>query len=897
LRTQEYKEDIDMLNIIKIRLRSLFRKSAMDQELDAELLDHLERQTEQNLRLGMSPEKARQAARRAFGGVQQAKEQSREIHALRWLEELGQDLRFGARGLIRNPSFTMIAVLTLGLGLGATAAIFSVINGVFLKPLPYRDPQRLVIVWGTRPNFLEFPVMAGNFVELRDQNNSFEYIAALQPRSFNLTQSGDPETIGGLQASASLFTLLGVDTIIGRRFLPEEEQSGASRVTILSYSLWQRRFGTDPKIIGQTITLNNESYTVVGVAPRGFQFPRKGDMPNGWPFPEEVLLYTPLALTPEQISNRRGTSLAAIARIKPQHTLEQAQTELNNIAERLRRQFPEANRNTGLRVVGLHDQVISRVRRALLVLQGAVGFVLLIACANASNLLLVRASARQKEIGIRAALGASRGRIIRQLLTESALLALLGGGLALLTSFWSVSLLRKLAPENLPRADQINIDGQVLLFLLLISLLVGLLFGLVPALQSSKIDLNTTLKESGRSSAGPAAHRFRKVLVVSEVSLALTLLIGAGLMMRSFLRLMNVDPGIETQNVLTMDLRLPRSKYQPTQQIDFLQQLLDRLNGLPGIEAAATVYPLPLSGSEDTIGFSIEGRPAPSPGESLTAGPRCVSAGYFRALQIQLKRGRIFTDGDARSTPPVVVINEAMAREYWPNQDPIGRRISFDQLDGRARWREIVGVVGDIRRLGLDRDLRQEIYFPFTQSPVPPSTLVIRSHADRQSALIAIRSEIQKLDQDQPVSNIRAMDDFLEKSVSERRFNLLLLGIFAGVALALSVVGIYGVTSSLVTQRTHEIGIRRALGAQTNDILRLIIKQGMVLTITGVALGFLAAIGLTRLIANQLFGVSPMDPLTFFSFAALLLIVALAACWIPARRATKVDPIIALRLE
>ncbi|MGH9854847.1 MAG: ABC transporter permease, partial [Blastocatellia bacterium] len=711
-----------------------------------------------------------------------------------------------------------------------------------------------------------------------------------------ITGGGEPEMLGGLRASANLFALLGVEAKLGRTFLAEEDQPGANRVVILSHGLWRRRFGSDPKIIGQTISLNNEPYTVVGVAPPGFQFPRKGDMPSGWPFPGEVNFYTPLALIPEQISRRR-TSLAVIARLKPQFGVEQAQAEVTGIAERLRRQYPDANRDKGMRVAELHRQVTGRVRLALLVLQGAVGFVLLIACANVANLLMVRAAARQKEMAIRAAMGASRGRVVRQLLTESLLLAMLGGSLALLVSFWSVNLLRQALPDNLPRADEIGIDGQVFGFMFLISLLAGVLFGLLPAFQASRVNLSDTLKEGARGHGGISSHRIRNLLVVSEVALALALLIGAGLMLRSFVRLMSIDPGINTQNVLTMDIRLPRSKYQPPQQTAFFQQLLERLRALPGAQSAGTVYPLPLSGAEDGIGFSIEGRPPADPGQQRSAGPRCVGADYFKALQIQVKRGRVFTESDGRDAPPVLVINEAMAHEYWPNEDPIGKRISLDSRDGQPVWRKIVGVVGDIRHLGLDRGLRPEIYFPFTQFGFPPPTLVVRTNDAPRSLVAAIRKEVQAMDKDQPISNIHTLDELLNKSVSQRRFNLLLLGIFASAALALAGVGIYGVMSYLVAQRTHEIGVRMALGAQVSDVLKLVVKQGMTLTLTGVLIGLITAIGLTRLIKNLLFDVSATDPLTYISIATLLTFVALAACWIPARRATKVDPMIALRCE
>ncbi|HEY6400957.1 MAG TPA: ABC transporter permease, partial [Blastocatellia bacterium] len=683
---------------------------------------------------------------------------------------------------------------------------------------------------------------------------------------------------------------------LGRTFLAGEDQLGANRVVVLSHELWQRRFGSDPKIIGQTIPLNNEPYTVVGVAPPGFQFPRKGDMPPEWLYSDAIEFYTPLALTPEQI-NRRRAALAVIARLKPQFSVEQAHAEMTRFAERLKQQYPDRYRDIGMRVVELRQHVTAKVGLALYVLQGAVGFVLLIACANVANLLLVRAGARQKEIAVRAAMGAGRGRVIRQLLTESLLLAMLSGALALLVSFWSVSLLRNALPDNLPRADEIGIDGQVFVFMFLVSLIAGVLFGLFPALQLSRLNLNDALKEGGRSLVGSSNHRIRNLLVVSEVALALALLIGAGLMFRSFVRLTGVDPGINTRNVLTMDIKMPRGKYDQSQRTAFFQQLFERLRGLPGAQAAGAVYPLPLSGTDEGVGLEIEGLPPADPGHPRIAGPRFVGGDYFKALQIQVMSGRVFTDGDGRDTPPVVVINEALAREYWPNQNPIGKRVSFDSRDGRALWREIIGVVGDVRHLGLDRGLRPEIYIPFIQFGGPPSTLVVRANVAPRSLFAAIRNEVQAMDKDQPISNIHTLDELLEKSVAQRRFNLLSLGIFAGVALALAALGIYGVMSYLVAQRAHEIGVRMALGARPRDVLKMVIGQGLRLVLIGLGIGLALALALTRLLRNLLFEVSATDPLTFGLIAMLLLGAALLACYAPARRATKVDPLVALRHE
>jgi putative ABC transport system permease protein len=879
-----------------MRLRSLLRKSEMERELDEELRYHIERQTEQNLRTGMSVEEARSAARRCFGGVEQAKEQSRDARGVRWLEDILQDLRYGLRTLLKSPNYTLIAAITLALGIGANTAIFSVVNGVLLRPLPYKDPQQLVMVFAPKRLDQEFLISSGGFIVLRDQNQVFEQVAAFLPMldSSNITGDGDPEFLGGQSVSANLFTLLGVEARYGRFFLPEEEKPGANRVVVLSHRLWQRRFGSDQKIIGRTISLNHEPVTVVGVAPPGFQFPR--EMPNGW-LPREIDIYIPLALTPEQMNNRRPQVLPVIARLKSQVSIEQAQAEMAGVAARLKRQYPDTNRDDSIRLAPFHQQVVGRVMLALLVLLGAVGFVLLIACANVANLLLARAAGRRKEMAVRAALGASRWRVIRQLLTENALLAMSSGALALLLAFWGVGLLKTIIPENLPRADEIGIDGSVFGFTLLISLGSGILFGLVPAFHASRVNLSDALKEGGRSSGGSGHNHLRNLLVVSEVALALALLIGAGLMLRSFIRLMSVDPGLDPQNVLTVDIRLSRNKYSRPQQAVFFQQLLERLRAVPGVRAAGAVYPMPLSGMEENVGFDLEGQPPPAHGEQRTAGPRGVSPGYFKAQGIQLLEGRVFTESDGGDTPPVVVINEAMARRCWPNQVLIGRRISFDSRNGQPVWRQIVGVVKSVRHMALDEEPRPEIYIPFTQYPLAFMTLVARTDGAPLSFVAAVRSQVQAVDKDQPISNIRTMEERLAGTVSQRRFNLILLAIFAGLALSLAAIGIYGVMSYLVTERTHEIGVRMALGAQTRDVLRLVIRQGMTLALTGVVIGLITALGLTRLINNLLFGVSTTDPVTFSVIPLLMALMALLACYLPARRATKVDPLVALKYE
>ncbi len=820
------------------------------------------------------------------------------------METLIQDLRYGLRILLKRPGFTAVAVAALALGIGANSAIFSVVNGVVLRALPYKDPSRLAIVWSRlsslegKPASPEYPVSAGDFVDWRDQNQSFEQIAAFHSRPFNITGTGEPETLGGVRASASLFSLLGVEPRLGRTFTAEEDQSGAEHVVIISYGLWQRRFGSDDKIIGRKITLNDESYDVVGVMPQGFQFPRKGEMPGGFQFPRQADVYLPLALTPAQMTDRGRDYLAVVARLKTQATFAQAGAEMDAIADGLKQRYPQSNTNKEINVVSLHQQITGKVRTTLFVLLGAVGFVLLIACANVANLLLARAASRQKEFAIRTALGASRTRVIRQLLTESILLSLLGGTLGVLLSLWGIDLLVALSPANLPRVDAIGLDGRVLGFTFVISLLTGIIFGLAPALQVSKPDLNDALKDGGRSSSiGFRHNRFRSLLVVTEVALSLVLLIGAGLMIRSFVRLLNVDPGLNTRNLLTLDAGLPRGKYTGPQQVAFFQQVIERMQALPGVQSVGAVYPLPLSGAEEGMGIGIENRPPAAPGEAYTSGPHWVSPDYFSVMAISLAAGREFTERDGVDAPRVVIINQAMAHRYWSDEDPIGRRIAFDQVNGQPNWREIVGVVKDVRHISLDSEPKPEMYFPFPQVPIFFLTIVLRTTGDPLSLAAAARGEVLAVKSDQPISNIHTMEELLANSVAQRRFNMLLLGVFATIALLLSAVGIYGVMSYSVVQRSHEIGVRMALGARRSDVLALVVKQGMALVLAGLGIGLGVAFALTRIMVSLLYGVSATDPLTFSIIALLLGAVAMLACYVPARRATKVDPMVALRYE
>jgi predicted permease len=892
---QTFSEEVEMLSKLKMTLRAMLRKSEVERELDEELRHHIERQTEQNIRLGMNPEEARYAARKAFGGVEQAKERSRDARGVRWIEEFWQDLRYGARMLAKNPGFTLTAGATLALGIGANTAIFSVVNAVLLRELPYREPHRLVMVWADRPQaqaqvgLADFPVSAADFVDWREQNQVFEQMAALTTQPINLTGAGEPELVGAVRASATLFSLLGVNAVLGRTFQPAEDQPGSHRVVIISYGLWQRRWAGDPQIIGRTITLNNEAYTVIGVTALDFQFPRKGEFPNYFESTRKLDLYMPITFTPDEISSRRAEYLAVLARLKPAVSIDRAQAEMVTIARRLTEQYPQTNTDKSVRLTPLYRQMVGKAQTALLVLLGAVGFLLLLACANVANLLLARAAGRQKEFAIRAALGASRGRIVRQLLIESLLLGLSGGAAGLLLASSLVGTLPAIAPDTLPRVDNIRVDAGVAGFAFLVSLLTGTVFGLLPALQASRPDLNETLKEGGRGSDGLSHRRLRNVLIVGEVALAFVLLVGAGLMLKSFARLISVDPGFDPQRVLTMDIPLPSAKYSDPQAAAFFQQALERVRVLPGVEAAAAVYPLPLSGSHFSSDFAIEGRPLP-PGQSPAAGLRVVSADIFKTLRIPLRTGRLLAESDGADAPPVVVINEALARRYFPNEDPLGKRI------GGAR-REIVGVVGNVRHAALEDEAKPELYLPLAQFPRGFMMLTVRTSGDPLQMLAAVRGQVWAVDKDQSVSNIHTMEELLANSVGSRRFNLLLLGLFALLGLALAGVGLYGVVNYTVTRRTHEIGLRMALGAQTRDVLRLVLKQGMTLTLIGAVIGLIAGFGLTRLIKNLLFDVSATDPLTFILIAALLTGVALLASYLPARRAAKVDPMVALRRE
>jgi len=779
-----------------------------------------------------------------------------------------------------------VAVLTLALGIGANTAIFSVVNGVLLRPLPYLESDCLIMIFESNPKggWPKFSVAPPNFVDWRAQNQVFDNLAAVNGAHYSLTGQDKPERILGARVSASLFKVLGVLPALGRGFTSEDDQHGRHQVAILSQGLWERRFGRDPGILGKTITLDAESYTVVGVMPAGFLFPNA-----------ETELWTPIGFAPYELSNRSGHTMTVIGRLKPNITVERADAEMRTIARRLEAQYPESNKGWSVTFVPLLEETVGGSQRTLLVLLGAVGFVLLIACANVANLMLARSAARQKEFVIRAALGAGRIRVIRQLLTESLILASCGGVLGLLMAYWGIDILTLLKPANLPRVQEIKLDGWVLAFTLILSSLTGVVFGLAPALHASKGD--QALKEGGRgSSAGVHGNRVRSLLVVSEVALSLVLLISAGLMIRSFFLLRQVDPGFKPDRVLAMDMSLPNVKYPSVQErVRFVEQLLKRVEVLPGVQSVATVFGIPMSEIGGFISLSVEGRLPPALDEPSSAGYHQASPNYFRTLSMPILKGRGFTERDSTNAASVVIVSETLVRKFFPNENPLGQRITVG--DGGPNPCEIVGVVCDVKGSGLDAAVDAEMYLPMLQRCWGYVELVARTAGDPLAVVNTVREEVWALDKDQPLHNIRTLDQLVTNSVAQCRFAMLLLGIFAGVALVLAGVGIYGMMAYTVTQRTQEIGIRMALGAQTVDMLKLVIGRGMVLAGAGIAVGLPTALGLTRLMSSLLFEIKPTDGMTLSSVVIILAAIAVLACLVPARRAANVDPMEALRYE
>ncbi|HZI61978.1 MAG TPA: ABC transporter permease [Pyrinomonadaceae bacterium] len=810
------------------------------------------------------------------------------------MDVLWKNLVYSVRMLLKRPSLTAVAIIAIALGIGANTAIFSVVNTVLLQPLPFEQPQQLVMLAAEqRDQALDgrgsFSVP--DFVDIQKQSKTLEYVATHQGTGTIVTEGGDPERLLGAAVSADYFPLLRVKPVLGRVFTHDEDKPGAPSVIVLSHSLWQRRFGGDPNIIGREVNIGGKT-TVVGVLPAGFQYPISDEQQDFW-----EPIFSATFMTKDLREERAQRILSLIARLKPGLTLDQAKAELDLLSRQIEQQSPISNTNTIFNAVSMHEDITRDYRSALLVMLGAVGLVLLIACANVANLLLARAAARQKEVAIRMALGASRARIASQLLTESVLLSLAGGALGLLLASWGMDLLVAYGPADVPRLRHVSLDRSVLLFTLAISTLTGIVFGLAPALHASRPDPGNMLKDATRGVSHGGRSRMRSALIVSEVALSLMLLVGAGLLINSFWRLLQTDAGYDPKGVLAVDVPLSRAKYtNPEQRSAAFEQLISRMKALPGVRDASVVSNVPLTDRDIELSFQVEGREPYKPGNEAVADYTVVGSDYFRTMNIAVQRGRVFANSDTANTPQAIVVSEAFVKRYFPDEEPIGRRIVFDGPTKTPR--EIIGVVADIRRNGLDAEAEPEMYVSHVQNPERRLNLVIRTDSQDGSQLTqSARAEVKAFDPDQIIWRTETLEQLLGTSVAPRRFNMMLLGIFAGVALVLAAVGLYGVMSYSVTWRTHEIGIRMALGAKRGDVLRLVVRQGMIMALIGLVIGLIGALSLSRVMTSMLHGVSPTDPLTFAGVSIVLLGVALLACLIPARRATRVDPIVALRNE
>ena len=873
-----------------LRLRSLFKRNQAEQELSDELQYHLEQKANEYMAGGLSGDEARRKARREFGGVELSKENCRDTRRVNYIQDLMQDLGFGLRMLRSSPAFALVAILTLALGIGANTAIFSVVRGVLLEPLPFPKQDQLMTVWEKDDQGRSSNTSWANFMDWNRLNHSFDGIAAVSFWSPTMVGPHDAETLVGFRVSSTFFDLMGVKFERGRNFLRSEDVRGNNFVVILSYGFWQRTFGGDPGILGKSVQLGTRAYTVVGVLPAAFPSvlsfdPRK---------PADI--YTPLAYDETlPYACRDCRHLRAFGRLGNGVPMQQAEAEMNQISANLVREYPTAYSASGVTLTPLKDYLVGEVKTALWALLGSVGFVLLIACVNVANLLLAWGARRQREVALRAALGAGRTRMVRQFLTESLLLALLGGGFGLFLAWGGVALLQGIHLANLPRLQDVQIDTWTFAFSFGISLLTGLAFGLLPAFRACKLDLNETLKESGKSSAGKERHRLRGALVFADVALALLLLTGAGLMMKSFVRLLEVNPGFDPSHTLTLTLSLWGPKSADAPAVAFFEQVLQRVRTLPGVESAGVVSQLPLGGNLDRYGVHVEGKSLPNPEEDPSADRYSITPGYLRAMRIPLLRGREFDARDVVSSPPVAVVNESMAREFWPGEDPVGKR--FRMGDTKGPWKTVVGVVGDVLHKGLDAPHTIQVYLPNTQFTDSMVILAVRTANDPVSLAAAVRSEISSLDPQVPVSEVATMEEVVSLSVANQRFGTLLSLLFGAIALLLTAVGIYGVISYGVAQRTHEIGIRLALGATRREVLSLLVGEAMKPALLGAALGLSAAFGLTRLLSRLLYDVKPTDPLVFSAVLLLLIAVALLASYIPARRATRVDPMVALRYE
>jgi putative ABC transport system permease protein len=866
-----------------------FRRARWDEEREREIQAYLEIETDENIARGMTPEEARYAARRKLGNPTLIREEIYRMNSLTFIESLWQDVRCGSRMLRKNAGFAMVAVLTLALGIGANTAIFSVIHAVLLSPLPYDHPDRITLVRESNPSkgFEQFSVSPPNYMDWKNAAGAFEQMASMSRGQFSYTGGAEPERLVGARVAASFFSVLGAQPELGRTFLPEDDVVGKAGVVVLSHGLWTQHFGSDPQVIGKSLTLDGESYRVIGVMQNGFQFPRG------------VQLWLPSEFDERSLSPRaRGAHyLTVIARLKPGASIEQAQAEMASISKRLEQLYPNTNTGWTSKVVALNEATVGNIRPTLLVLFGAVGFLLLIACANVANLLLARATARQREIAIRFSLGANRLRIARQLLTESILLSGIACALGLLLAEWAMRALRTLPPSTLPRAESIGLDLPVLGFAAAVAVLTALLFGFAPALQITRGAPSETLKEGGRT-ASAGRHGVRSALVVLETTLALVLLVGSGLLFKSFVRLQTVDPGFQSKNILTANISLPKSKYSTdAQTIQFFDQLLERMQAVPDVKEAAVASGNPMDGSNLSFVFATKELQALAPADQPSAGYYVVSPNYFHTLGIPLLVGRYFTQGDFAGSPRVAIVSQAVAQRFFHDRTPIGQTIKIGVGAGDPPWREIVGVVGDVKDDGLGEAATMTVYEPCTQQVWSSMSLFLRSDSNPSHLASILRSRVMSVDKDQPVAEIATGEQLMSQAVAQPQLRTLLLSLFAGLALVLASLGIYGVMSNMVAQRTHEIGVRMALGAGQRSVLRLVLSNGMRLTLLGIALGTAGAFALTRLMKSFLFQVTPTDPATFLEVALFLFAVALLASYIPARRATRVDPVVALRYE
>jgi putative ABC transport system permease protein len=873
-----------------LRFAGLLGNERRDRELAEELESHLQMHIEDNLRSGMEPTEARRQALIKLGGVEQTKENYRDRRGIRWFEMLFQDLRFGLRMLRKNPGFAAIAVLTLALGIGANTAIFSAVNAILLRPLPFPDAGRLMMVWHTPPQksfpgVARFVVSPANYLDWRSQNDVFDQMAAIGFRSFNLTGIGQPESVTGVAVSANFFSALRVRPSVGRGFVADDDQPGRGNVVVVSYGFWQSHFGSNENILGKTIMLDEQSYVIIGVMPPKFDFPSRAQ------------LWMPLAWTDKQRAVRENHNYFVIARLKSGVDKEKAQAEMDAISDNLAHQYPTDDAGWGAVVVPLRDSLVSSVRSELLVLLGAVAFVLLIACTNVANLTLARALGRRKEIAIRTALGASSGRVMRQVLSETVLLSVIGGALALLLAHFVTDAIAAFLGPLLLLSVEIGLDGWVLGFTLAISILTGLIAGLAPSWHLTQLNLIASLKQGlGKTDSDSGGDRVRNVFVVAEVALSLSLLVGAGLTIRTLYLLQGVNPGFDPHNALIVPLAISDAKYPSAdQQASFFNKVLEGVRALPGVESAGAVDGLPFKGGSMQP-VVAEGQPVVPMADQPEVAVRLITPGYLSAMRIQLERGRDLTEADKAKSQPVILLSDAFAKRFWPHENPIGKHVTLTFVPGPSR--EVVGVVGDVKLDGLDVTRPVEtIYEAMSQNAQTRMVLTVRTSSVPRSLISAVTDTVHNVDPDEPLVGLASMESIVDESLGKQRLNVLLLAAFAGLALLLAAIGIYGVQSYAVRQRVREIGIRIALGSQRSDIFRLVLGQGLKLALIGICIGLAASLALTHLMASQLYGLTATDPLTFGGVAIVLAFVALLACYIPARRASRMNPMVALRHE